>query len=264
MKINIGGKVFDIDDATISKSIEDKTDLTLPGEFVVRDQVEETTFLTNFKTTHERAGAEIAVKDARSKLGLDFEGKTIDNLLKSYEAKVLTDAKIEPEKKVQELTKDIQTLQGTISNLTGEKENLSKEFGSFKRESRVSNIIMSAMPTNIAIPKEDMALIIKSKLSFDTDENDRIVVKNSLGEILKDAQLTPLEPKTVINSFFAENAGYIKNAGGGAGGIDSNGGGGKMTIDKFIEEKAKAGISHTDPKFMDELNDLKKQGLIAE
>ena len=120
----------------------------------------------------------------------------------------------------------------------------------------------SLIPENIVLPKEDMMLIAKNKLSFDVDEQNRLLVKKN-GEVLKNpTTLDPIAPKEAIQSFFNENPQYIKSVDGGRGAGDSGSGSGKTTVEQFIEQKAKEGISHTDPKFIQELTELQKQGLI--
>ena len=100
-------------------------------------------------------------------------------------------------------------------------------------------------------------------MKFEVDEMNRVVVRGLDGEVMKNqTTLDPLQPKDVLKTFFDQNPTYLKGASGGAGGSDSAGGSGKLTVEAFIDKKAKEGISHTDPKFMQELEELQKQGLI--
>ena len=166
MKIIIGGKQFYVSDEQVTKSIEDKSPLSLEGEYVVREAAEEQTFVSNLKSTHEKAGAEIAIKEARKKLGLEFEGKTVDNLLDAHKKKVLEDAQIEPAKQVEALNKDINTLKTTLATVTSEKEAIESRFKGFKSEHKINSEILSALPENILLPKDDMATLLKTKIKI--------------------------------------------------------------------------------------------------
>lgn len=266
MKIVIAGKQFEVSDEQITKAIEDKTELKLDSDVVIREKDEETKFIENTREEARKIGVEIAVKEARTKLGLNFEGKkTLDNLLDAVTAKTLEDAKIEPEQKVKELQKDIETLKGTIGSITGERDSIKTDFHRFKSDSLVNTTIASMIPENTTLPKDDMILLLKNKMQFEVNESNAIIVKGSNGEVMKNTTtLDPLQPKEVIQSFFDSHPVYLKGASGGAGGGDSADNSGKMTTDQFIEKKAKEGISHTDPKFMNEYESLQKQGLIAD
>ena len=264
MKLVIAGKEIEVADDVLSKAIEDKTDVTIDSDsLVIRSKDEEESYVTNLKNEARTAGVEIAVKEARNTLGLDFTGKTVDNLIEAVKTKTLADAKIEPEAKVAELMKDVDTLKTTISTITAEKEQVQSQFHSFKSESVINNTLSSVIPDNAALPKDDMIILLKSKMKFQVDESNKIVVLGQDGNIMKNpTTLDPLDAKSVVTSFFNDNPTYIKGAGGGAGGDDSGGKGGAMTVEEFIAKKEKEGVSHTSQEFQKELMELQKQGLI--
>lgn len=265
MKFIVSGKELEVSDETIAKAIEDKTEsITIESsDLVVRDKTEEETFVKNLKETTKTASVEIAVKEVRNSMGLSFEGKTMDNLVEAVQKKAIEDAKIEPNKKVDALTKDIETLKGTISTLTGEKETIEKSFNSFKSEAVINNTLQSSIPANSMLPKEDMMVLLKSKLKFGVNDGN-VVVFDANGEPMKDAKtLSPLDAKTVVSDFFTNNPQYIDKAKGGGGGDDEPGGsGGKMTVEQFIAQKEKEGVSYTSPEFDKELQEKLKAGLI--
>jgi hypothetical protein len=263
-KIKIGAREFEVSDEVISKAQEEKKpiEISIEGDFIVREKTEEESFVANLKNEAKTAGLEIAIKETRNALGLDFQGKTMENLIKAVQDKAIEDAKIEPEEKVKNLMKDVETLKGTIQTLTTEKTTLEGSFKTFKQESTVNSTLQTLIPDNILLPKEDMLLIVKNKLGFELDESNRLLVKKN-GEVLKNqTTLDPIAPQEAIKSFFDDNPQYLKQGDGGRGGDDSGSGGGKTTVEKFMEQKAKEGVSHTDPKFIAELEELKKQGLI--
>lgn len=263
MKLVIAGREFEVSDETVKKSLEDNAPVTIEDDVVIRKKEEDEQFVSNIKKEASTAAIEIAVKDVRTKLGLDFQGKKIDNLIEAVQAKTLADAKIEPEAKVKELMKDVETLKGTLSSVTAEKDQVLNQFNQYKNESTINNTLSSVIPDNVILPKDDMMLLVKSKMRFDVSESG-VIALGSDGQPLKDkTTLNPLDAKTVVNQFFTENPQYLKTPGGGAGGDDSGGGSGKMTVDEFIALKEKQGISHTSKEFNDELQQLIKDGKVA-
>jgi hypothetical protein len=265
MKVIIGGREFEVSDEVITKAIEDKTNVTIEPDLVIRDKTEDEVYATNLRAEAKKAGVEVAVKEMRTSLGLSFEGKTMDNLIDAVKVKTLADANIEPAEQLKSAMKDIDTLKGTISTLTTEKETIGKQFHSFKTDAIVNNTIASLLPENIAVPKDDMILLMKNKMKFEVDETNKVIVKNASGEVMKNATtLEPLQPKDVITTFFNNNPSYVKGAKGGNGGDDETNDTTKMTVEAFMEKKAKEGIGHTDPKFIAELTQLKKDGGLAD
>ncbi len=265
MKIVVSGREIEVDDQVITKALEDKTDVTVDApNLVIRERSEEEAFVRNIKEDAKVAGVEIAIKDVRNSLGLDFQGKTMDNLVEAVKAKAIADANIEPDKKVKMLETDIETLKGTIQSVTKEKEQVMNQFNSFKSEHVLNTTLSAIIPDNVVLPKDDMLVILKNKMRFQVDEQNRINVLDADGQIKKNpATLDPLDVKSVITSFFNENTAYLKPVGGGAGGADIPGGnGGTMTVEQFIEKKAKEGVSHTSEAFNQELNELIKAGQI--
>lgn len=263
MKIKIGNKEFEITDDQISKANEANEAIDLGQDVVVRAKEEDESFKRNSYEDGRKAGVEIAVKEARETLGLDFQGKKMENLLDSYKNKILEDAKIEPEGKIKSVLEDNKKLKENLTTLTSELDLIKTDFVNYKQEGKINSALLSALPENIVLPKEDMLTLVKTKMQFEVSEDGRTIVKAN-GEVLKNpTTLDPLSEKDALTKFFSENPTYLKGAQGGAGGHDSPpNGGGKMTVEQFMEKKAKEGVSHTSDEFINELTSLQKEGLI--
>lgn len=257
-KIKIGGKEFEITSEDLTKDV-----IEIQEKVIIRTEEEDTAFQNNLKQTAKTAGLEIAIKDARTKLGLNFDGKTIDNLIDAVKLKAIEDAKIEPNEQLKAKEKDIETLKTTISTLTNEKESAFNQLKSFKNETIVNNSLLSVIPENVVLPKSDLLLILKNKFNFEADENGKILVKKD-GEVLKNTTtLDPIPPKEIITKFFEENPTYLKGVEGGAGGGDSGANGGKMTVDKYVEQAQKDGKNVNSEEFIKELEQKIKDGVVA-
>lgn len=257
-KIKIGGKIFDITEDDLKKDV-----IEVGTDVVVRTTEEDTAFQNNLKSTERVAAVEIAIKETRKKLGLNFEGKTIDNLIEAVKTKAIEDAKIEPNEQLKAKDKDIETLKSTIQSLTLEKDNAFNQLKSFKNETVVNNTLLSVIPENVILPKNDILLIVKNKFTFEPDETGRVIVKKD-GEVIKNpTTLDPLQPKDVVGKFFEENPTYLKAGDGGSGAGDSGSGGGKMTVDAYVEKAQKEGRNVNEKSFIDELQQKMKDGVVT-
>jgi len=247
MKILVNGTPFVVDLETVksqlAEGIENPQIEITSESHVLRSTDDENAFIENMKRDARVEGLEIAIKNARNTLGLSFEGKTIDNLVKAVQDKAINDANIDPDKKVAEALKDVEILKGTISTIEKQRDEAVNGLSSYKKGQTIQSTLFELIPDNVAIPKNDMLTIIQSKYKIDLNENDQVVFSDANGLMKNTTTLNPLTPKEVINSFFQENTAYVKSASGGAGGGDSGGGTGKKSIDSFNKEMADKGYS---------------------
>lgn len=220
-----------------SKTIElPKGKLIDPETHEIFTKEDFTKRIENVKSEAKTAGIEIAVKEARNSLGLDFQGKTVDNLLEAHSAKVLADAKIEPEKKVQELTDDLAKLKTLNQSLTEERDGLVLSNQQADSRRTIESSILSHLEGTYTLPKERMLTIFNAEHEV-VKEGDSFIVKKG-GETLKNDQTRdPLPLKDVVSTFSED---FLKKAEGGAAGGDTTGGG-KSNLDSFIARQEKEG-----------------------
>lgn len=262
MKFKFHGQEIEIDDNTLKEALEKQTQVELPKpqSLIIRTNEEEEAYKNNLRNEAKQTGVEITIKEYREKLGLSFDGKNMDAFTEAYKKKVLDDAKIEPDAKVKTLESDIEKLRTNIQTIQSEKEKVESQFQTFKTGMQIQTELGAIIPANTVIPKDDMLTIIKNKYDFKIENGKTVVVQN--GEILKNpTTLEPLAPKDAIDRFFMDNPTYI-NKSGGAGGGDSGAGGGKISLDKFIEEMKTKGIAPNSEAFNNEMNERIKAGTI--
>jgi|TARA_Y100000310_G_C20682639_1_gene816898 hypothetical protein len=191
----------------------------------------------NLKEENKTAGIEIAVKGARTDLGLDFEGKTIDNLLAAYKSKILADAKIEPDGKISELESDKLKLQELNKEYVSKYDSLVAE--SLKKDGQrsIDENILSKLSDKLTLSKADAMLLFKARYEV-VEEGGKIIVKQG-GETMKDnTTLEPLSLETIIDSFTEP---YTKKPEGGAGGGDTTDPGKSGTLEAFNKEMESRG-----------------------
>lgn len=263
MKLSIGGQEIDLDNDQIKAALEKGEDLTVAGELVVRTAQEVETRERNLSETSKQAGFEIGRKEVLKGLGIEGEGlhksdDTAINSIKSWaEGQVktaLTDANIEPNKKLEEYQKDITTLKGTVKSLTTEKEDLLNEFKTYKNTNLINSTLGNHIPENTVIPKDDVLTILKGKIRTDIDENGNVFALGKDGQPLKDnTTLEPLPINKVVESFFNDNPQYLPKTQGGAGGGDSSQDSAQGSMESFIEEMEGQGIKPNSEKFNAEM-----------
>jgi outer membrane murein-binding lipoprotein Lpp len=148
----------------------------------------------------KEAGVEIKVKDLKEKGGYDFQGKTIEGLVEAAKRKALTEAKIEPDKKVQELSSDNQALKKQIEELNAKVEQTATEANRAKTDRALFKEVPEAL-----LPADDLIQYARMKgYDFRLDENGNVIPYKN-GEPIKD-KLTNIRPaKDVLAEFVTEN-----------------------------------------------------------
>jgi len=162
---------------------------------------------------------EMEVKALREKHGLEFEGKTIDNLINAYATKQIADAKIEPDKKVSELKTSLGNLQDKYNTDLGIKSNenlaLTKRISDFQ----VNGDLAKHLPDGLkGIDTNDFITLAKTSANFDYEDGQLVVKKG--GKTLKDKMENPISPKDYLTDF-AINKNWINSD--GRGGADDKG-----------------------------------------
>ena len=273
MKININGKMVEVDNDILSKAIEDKTEsIEVKADFVMRTKAEDELFTTNLKKESTKIGAEIGRKEVIKGLGIETDGShksdttSIESIKEWSNGMIkqsLLDAKIEPNKKLEERDSDILTLKGTIKGLEEKNSTLGSDFSSFKKTQTIQNSLSSLIPDNAILPREDMMSLISNKIKVDVNEHGQVFGIGADGNPLKNSttlELTPL--KEIVGTFFAENTQYTKGASGGAGGGDSRGADATQSIEKFIEEMADNNTDPNSPEFLKQMEERMSAGTL--
>ena len=258
MKIKIGNKSFEV-----SKDAEGgyPKEITLEFEGTLRTQDEEATFVENHKKDARKEGLEIAVKQYREEYG--FEGRSIDKLIEAVQKKALEDANIEPVEQLKKIKATLEEKETALTNALSKVTEKENEFKTFKNQTKLDTYLSGVIPNNTILPKEDIKLILKSKMRFDFDDNDNVLALDSQGNVIKDpTTANPRDAKEVVEGFFKDNQSYLKPIEGGSGAGDSSSGGKKMSIDKFIEEQQAKGNNINSDEFNAELAKGVEAGLV--
>jgi len=182
------------------------------------------------------AGVEMGVKELKNELGLEFDGKDIKSLVNAVQTKTLADAKVEPNKKVEELNMVVANLQKTIAEKETEKSTILNQL----QTTTLNTKILGLLPQNrSSVLNDDEYMTLVKKVYEFAEEEGKLVVKKD-GNIVRNATTqSPLEPKEVLDSFFTERKFIEQKQGnqGGQGGGNSGGNAGVFTKLSELEQK---------------------------
>ena len=160
------------------------------------------------------AGEEMTIKAIKNLKGLDFEGKTIDNLVNAYDSKLKVEFGKEPTEKVKEWEGKYNTLKSTYdtekSLLEKEKEQLSKQL----KDHTVNANLQASIPELNGIKKHYASTLFR--MEYDIEDREGVLIAKKGGEIVKDKLGSPLPVNELFTSFASDN-GWLKTPGRGAG-----------------------------------------------
>lgn len=190
--------------------------------------------LENQKTSAQ----EIMIKEARTKFNLDFTGKTIDKFAEALKKKAIEEAGVTPDKKVLELTKDLETVRGNLTEYENKYKNLETTVKQKETAFTIDSTINAALPkVKTKIPVQDLGVLFKTKYKPAVNDSGALVFHNDKGEVLKNTTtMNPLSVSEVMNDFQTP---YIETPAGGDGGGDNHGQAKPGTYDAFVKEMEK-------------------------
>lgn len=193
-------KVEDLEAAI--KDPEEKT-IDVADGLHVFTETEITTLKTNEYNRAKVAAVEIAVKDAKEKMGLDFTGKTIEGLIDAASKKAVADAKIDPDKKVQELQEKLTTVQNSYKDLEAKLSEKETEISSVKINSEVFKHIPSFGENAPALAQDEVLQLMKAN-GYDFKNENGQVVAYKAGKQVQDKLSNPVDIKEVVTGFLKE------------------------------------------------------------
>lgn len=213
--------VLGLEVSDLTAKIKSDTEETLEVP-VVYTQADYDAFGANRFNEGKTAMSEIVTKDFKVKHPeVQFTGKNLENWIEAFAdhraSEKLKEAKINPDERVKALEDDKKTLQTKLTEAEGKVAQTTKDFEQRMFQVEIRNQIISLIPDNTVIPKEDLVDLFLNRHRVAKEENGISVYKGS--ELLRDKQLNLLPLKDVVTQF-TEN--YVKKTGMGGG----NAGGG--------------------------------------
>jgi len=177
--------------------------------------------VSNIKKETIQHTQEVFIKDLRNEFGLEFEGKTKDNLINGFKTKLekVKDESIkDPEERYTNLKSDFDKLQTNFVNKEKEVETIKNEFSQKEKLQKIKNDVFQFIPENTLVSKNTIMIEAEQKgFMFDTEDGNT-VIKDRQGNILKnETTLSPIGIKEWITEFSTP---FLPKVDGGNGGGD--------------------------------------------
>jgi len=235
---------------------DEEVEIKLNDNLVIRTKEEAETLETNIKNDSfgkgETTGRELVLKEMKETLGLDFEGRKDPNkFIDAFKSHVLKDAEKEPNEKIEELTKDITSLQTKLVASQDAFKSLEIQNKKESQQSNIDEMIMDALPENAIISKKNMLTIFKSGQEMELDDKKLVFRKN--GEILKDDLKNPLGIESVVKTFSEP---FIAKTNGGGDGGDEPGNAKAGSFEAFEQEMKDNNVNAGSLKFNQEITHI--------
>lgn len=217
-------KIAKIDAKELETAIKDtaEKDVVVPDTLTVLDDKELETLKKNEYKAGKEKGLEMTIKDAKDKLGLEFSGKSIDDLLEAHKAKSLAEAKVKPDEKVAELETKLATVQNTAKELQTKLEKAESDTVAIKTNAEVFKYIPELTNENgPSFDRDEIMTMMKAKgYDFKLDNGNLVATKD--GNPLTDKLSNPVPVKDVVTGYLKERkllneSGEGTPAGRGAG-----------------------------------------------
>ncbi len=210
-----------------------EVDVPIDDKLSVLSEEELTTVKGNSYKDGKKAGVEMEVDSIKKELNLDFTGKTVKGLADAVAKKAVDDAKIEPDKKVTELTQKLATVQQTATDLQTKLAEKEGELTSVKTLGTLTKDI----PANLSLPANKVLLLMKED-GYEYKTEDGKIVWYKDGKALTDKLGNNMPTKDVTTEYATANKLLTEAAPkGGRGKGDESGPAGVFT--KLSEIKAK-------------------------
>lgn len=178
---------------------QDEVDLTLPeGRFLTKDQ--ETQLIDNHGKKRYDAGVEAAremqLKEMSKLVGFEESIKDPQKFIDNFKANILEEAKIEPNKKVQQLETSLETLRNTIKEKDTAYQQLESSLNNMKTRTKLLDAIPKLAENGLK-REEVLDLFLRTH-----EVKDDGVYNN--GQVLQDNLAKNRTVEDVISSFVTE------------------------------------------------------------
>lgn len=175
----------------------------------------------NLKTSTIQHTQEVFIKELRNDFGLDFQGKTKENLTEALKSKlesIKNDSVKDPEQRFIALKSDFEKLQGIVLTKDTEIEQIRNDYAKKEMTQKIKQDVFYHIPDNTLVSKNTIMLEAKEK-GYNFDLEDGVtVIKDSQGNVLKNnTTLSPISLKDWVTDF---SSAFLPKVEGGSGGSD--------------------------------------------
>lgn len=254
-------KSLKLDEGSLQKALDNEETVSIEiPTLVIRTPEEDELRTDNLKKEYHTAGLEIAIKNVRNDLNLEFTGKNMPNLLEAYKSQVLKDAAVEPNEKNKELQGDLEKVQSAFRVQTEEFDQFKTDAKAAQSKTLINDQIMGSMDGDYTLSKVDMLTLFNAKHSTQYNEDGNLEFSQN-GNVMKNDTTRSLLSASEVVSAFAND--FIKKTQGpsGAGGTDETGAGAN-SMEKFTKEMIADGKAPGSEPYNIEMQKRMKEGTL--
>jgi len=175
------------------------------------------------KKEGQTIGYDFAMKDIKKDFSIELEGKDRTKIADAIKNKIMSDAKIEPNKKVDEYKSSLESLQKKYETDLNQKSSELQQLNNKLSEYKVNGDLVNHLPEGLnGIDANDFITLAKTSAKFEYEDGQLVVKKGD--SIIKDKLEKPISPKDYLTDF-ATSKQWINTdgRGGGDNGGSSNG-----------------------------------------
>ena len=204
-----------------AKAISDKEEIALElpkGRFLTIEN--EAVLLDNHGKKKYDEGKSKQSKDVLGNVKQDFEleGDNFKDVFANFKSKILSDAEIEPNKKLEDANNSILALQKTVTD----RENEYKELQNSVSKRALEQRVLSLIPAN-SMGLENRTILSDMRANgFDVSEVDGVLTVTKNGTIQKDSLQNP-EKFEDLAAEYLKGKNWLKEKKDGRGGRDEGG-----------------------------------------
>lgn len=230
-----------LDPAALTAAIKaaDEQDVTIPDnlqtlaapDLEVRDR--------NEYNRGKKAGTEMSMKELKTKHNLQVDGEDPDKIVEAIAKKAVEDAKIAPDKQVEEARKDRDQWKQKATAAEQAAADLKKQTEQLAADNRFRSLFPK--DRSEILTDDEYLDAAKRRYAIETREGREVMIDRTTGDIVKDkTKLEPVAPPDVLKGYFTERKWIAEEQkpAGGRGGGDSKPGGAGGKFSKLSEVRA--------------------------
>jgi hypothetical protein len=254
-------KSLHLESGSLSKALESEESIKIEiPELKILKTDDYDSLISNVKSEASKQGIELMLKDLKETEGLEYEGrKKPENFINALKEKVRKEAGEEPEKKYKDLKTSFGKLQENFQGLETLHNNFKKDVEFKQQKNNIDAKIMSEIPDNLTISKEDALSLFNLKNKASLNDEGNIVFMDGETVRKNEVNQNPMTPTEVMETFITP---YIKQTQGGAGGTDTKGTNAPTGMESFIKEMETKGVKQNSADFSKELRERMSAGTL--
>jgi hypothetical protein len=217
----------------------DEQDVAIPADLQVLTKTEFETRDRNKYNEGKTAATEILLKEIKTKNKIELDSNDPDRIVEAIGKKAVEEAKIAPDKQVEEAKKERDQWKAKATTAEQAQEELKKQTTQLSLDNRFRALFPK--DRSDILNDDEYLNSAKGRYSIETRDGKEVVVDRTTNDIVKDkVKLEPVAPADVIKGYFTERKWITEEqkGAGGRGGKDSIPGGGAGKFAKLSEARA--------------------------